>query len=501
MNLIRGFVSVLGSKIGVIFLGVIITPLLVRFLGSSLYGDYAFLLSVLSVTMILVNAGIFDGTRKFLAEDRGYSEWVEQVFGFYLRVAFVLATLAAAIYAAFSWYGFTERVLGSGFEVYFYLLGLLVVARQANSVVRGGLMGLGLESKSEPLLVLRKLLFGISTLALLYLGYDIAGVLVGHIFATLTVMTLGYVIFFRYVDIRSVFTPIHEGFPKRELLSFNSLSVVLILLTASLYHVDILLLRLIAGDQATGYYRAALVIAEFLWFVPNTLQTVLLHSSSELWANEETDRISALTSRTTRYNLSLTLLLTIGIASLASEFVPLYFGPEFNPTVLPLLLLLPGAVGFALARPIFAVGQGKGSLRPLIAATGAASVLNLVLNLILIPKHGMAGAAVATSIGYGVMILFHIWAARRVGFNPIADLRLPRIAVTAIITAAIIFPTSTAIGSPIGSLLIVPPLGFIVYSGLSIKLGVVPPKEILPAVSRLPEPLEGYIRAGIRALQ
>jgi O-antigen/teichoic acid export membrane protein len=498
MNIVRGFVAILGSKAGSLFLGVVITPLIVRFLGSRLYGDYAFLLSVLGVTMILTNAGIFDGTRKYIAENNKNPTWVRQVFGFYFRVAIFLALIAAMVVAVFSWLGLAERFLGTGFTTYFYLLGFLIIARQANSVGRGGLMGLGLENRSEPLMVFRKIVFGLSVLSLLYLGYEVRGVLISHLLATGTTAAIAYVFFFRQVDIRSVLTRVPDDFPRKRLLLFNGLSIVLILLTASLYHVDILFLRLIAGDQATGYYRGALVIAEFLWFVPNALQTVLLHSSSELWSEEQSEQITKLSSRTTRYNLSLVLLLAIGLAALAGDFLPLYFGPEFEASVRPLLLLLPGTIGFALARPIFAIGQGKGDLRILILATGSAAVVNLVLNVLLIPTYGVIGAAIATSAGYGLMAVLHILAARRIGFDPVQDLRLVRIGTVGIIAGAIIFGAAALIDSSILSLVIVPPLGFMIYSVLTLRFNVISPEEIEPVATRLPEPVGHNLKRLLR---
>lgn len=493
-GVLRGFLSILGAKVAALFLGLLITPILVRLLGSSQYGDYAFVLSMLGITMILANAGIFDGTRKYIAEDRDQPYWVEHVFGFYIRVAVGLAVLIALLYVAVAWVGLPDRLFGEGFAVYFYLLAGMIVSQQAYSVARGGLMGLGLEDRSEPLSILKKVLFGVFGLALAALGYGVAGVLMGHIISSAIVAALAFAMLLRRLDFGAAFGRVPPEFPKDELLSFNSLSVVLILLTASLYHVDILLLRPMAGSQETGYYRAALVIAEFLWFVPNALQMVLLHSTSELWSKDKTERISTLVSRLTRYNLALVLLLAIGLAALADDFVPLYFGAEFDASVLPLLLLLPGALGFALARPIFAVGQGKGELGILILATGAAAVMNLCLNLLLIPRYGMAGAAVATSLSYGSMVVFHVMAARRIGFDPIADVRIPRLVPVAVITAAVVFGVSFAIDSSVLSLLVVPPVGFVVYTTLLLWFGVVTGEEIDDLTRRLPDSISRYVR-------
>ncbi|NHN40956.1 polysaccharide biosynthesis protein [Halorubellus sp. JP-L1] len=500
-SLVRRFASILGGRVSSLLLGLLITPVLVRLLGSSKYGDYAFLLSLLGITMILVNAGIFDGTRKYIAENRETANWTEHVLGFYIRVAGVFAIVAAIGYGVLAWSPLSTSVLGPQFGTYLYLTAALILAQQAFSLTRTGLMGLGLEKRSEPLKVLQKLLFGIFALSLAYLNYGVTGVLIGHTASSIVVTIMGGVLISTEINVSAVFKRIPAEFPRRELLSFNGLSVVLILLTASLYHVDILLLRVLVGSQQTGYYRASLVVAEFLWFVPNTLQMVLLHSSSEYWTQGKVDQISELVSRTTRYNLLFTMLLAIGIAALASDFVPLYFGAEFQPAVLPLLLLLPGAVGFALARPIFAVGQGKGSLRPLIGATGSAAILNIVFNLILIPRYGIAGAAVATSISYGLMILFHVRAAQRIGFNPIRNLRLSKVFLVVLLATPVIFLSSIMFESSIKSLLIVPPTGLLVYSVISLKIGAIEPAEVIPVLNRLPEPFSHHTKGMIQRLE
>ena len=76
--MIKRLFSIVGTKIFTLILTAVITPILIRLLDSSNYGDYAFLSSVLSITMILVNAGIFDGIRKYIAETREIENWEER---------------------------------------------------------------------------------------------------------------------------------------------------------------------------------------------------------------------------------------------------------------------------------------------------------------------------------------------------------------------------------------------------------------------------------------
>ncbi|QSW98231.1 polysaccharide biosynthesis C-terminal domain-containing protein [Haloterrigena alkaliphila] len=493
IDALRGFLSILSAKIGTLILTLAITPLLVRSLGSAQYGDYSFILSLLGLAMIIINAGINDGIRKFVAEDRSGPTWESNVFGYYTRQGALLASIGAIFFLVLSASGIVGNIIGHRFEYYLYLVAILIFGRQFSSIIRSSLMGKGLEHISEPLLVVEKMMFAFIGLSLAIIGYGVTGVLIGHILASTFATIIGlYYISDRY-NLHSIFRNPPEGFPKLELLTFNLYSIVLIFLMNSLYNVDIILLQPLAGSTATGYYKASLLIAEFLWFVPIAAQTALLHSTSEMWTKRDLSEITDIAARVTRFTILFTLLLAIGIAALADHFVPLYFGKEFTESIIPLLLLLPGALGFAIARPIFAIGQGKGELRPLIIATGLAALINLLLNIILIPRYSMIGAAVATSIGYGSMLIFHGIVARKIGYDPFADLRFVRLATTSVSSALLIFGISFLIKSAILSLIVVPPVGLIIYLVIAVRTRTIDHEEVLPLVSRIPEPFSKWI--------
>lgn len=487
-RLMRGFLSIFGARVARSIIAIVTLPLIVRALGPSAYGDYGFLISTFSLLMILVSSGVTEGTQKFAAENRE-DGWQRTVVGYYVRLATVLALLGAGGVVVVTSSGVVARLLGDPFTLYFYLLAAFVVTAQFRSLARRTLMAFELERYSEPLRVASKLIWVVVGLGLVWKGLGVAGMLIGNVVASGLVAVVGLGIVFRRIPIGSVFRPLSDEFPRRELLSFNALNVVLVLLTMSLYHVDVVMLRMLVGSEQTGYYKAALAMAEYLWFVPISLQALLLHSTSALWSDGAYDRIDALAAQLTRYTVLFTVLLAVGIAALADRFVPLYFGADFVPVVVPLLWLLPGTVGFATARPIIAISQGHGNLRPLIAATGTAALLNIVLNALLIPRYGMLGAAVATSIGYGSMLAFHAASARYIGFDPLGDLRPGRIAVTTAATAVVVVSLSGLIEGDLVALAIVPPAGLLTHAGVALASGAVDAREVRNLLSSVPVPL------------
>lgn len=477
-SLFGRFLTIFSSNAIGFLTGLLATPIIVRTLGPSKYGVYAVLLSALGVLGLLADGGIFDGIRKFMAEANRSQVWQEQILAFYLRVSLLLVSIVGiAIFVAIR-VGVLARYFGPQYNLYFGALAGVIAAKQFGDITRSSLMGLDLEPISESLKILNKFLSVGVGLALIILGYGILGLLLARILGHLSMVIIGGAVLSRHLEVSWLIRRLPSSFPSRELLAFNTGSFVLFALYLSILHADILMLQWFRGSSETGIYKSALMLAEFLWFVPKIVQTTLLHSTSALWSENNHTQITPISARTTRYTLAFTLLLVIGLAALAEPAVTTYYGQEFAGAVEPLLILLPGALGFAIARPIFAIGQGNGDFRPLNFATGAAAVINLIGNIILIPQYGMHGAAVATSAGYLSMLVFHIWSARTIGFNPTIDLRLQRVGLTALISASIIFLLANRIATDLYALLVVPPVGFVTYVCLSVIIGVVDVDEV-----------------------
>lgn len=493
-SLTSAFLSIFSARIVTTVVTLVTLPIIVRVLGPDSYGDYAFLMSVFAIVMTFVSSGVTEGVQKYVGEDRDEG-WREHVVGFYLRLAVALAVLGALGAAAFALFGPVERFLDSRFRTYFLLLGGFIFAAQLRSFVRRALMGMELEKYTEPLRVAYAVSWVSIGLLLATAGWGVAGLLAGNIVACLAIAVVGGAILARQLSLRKTLSWTPPSFPRDELLWFNALNIVLVLLMKSLYNVDVVMLRTLGGSEMTGYYKSALVIAEYLWFVPVSLQTVLLHSTSSLWAEDRRERIESLTARITRYALLLTCLLALGIAALAGRFVPIYYGPEFAEAVTPLRLLLPGVVAFAVVHPMYAVSQANGNLKPLVAATGGSALLNVALNAALIPRYGMVGAAVATGIGYGSMLAFHVRSARHLGFDPLADVRAGRVAITVAVAAVPIFGATRLLDGDLIALAVVPPLGFAVYAWTAVATGAITADELSDLAGTLPVAVPASVRS------
>jgi O-antigen/teichoic acid export membrane protein len=208
------------------------------------------------------------------------------------------------------------------------------------------------------------------------------------------------------------------------------------------------------------------------------------------------------------------LLAALGLAAVtASGLVAWIYGPSYTLAVYLLAVLVIAAQvrEYSLRTLMGLQREHLGELRVLIAATGAAASLNVVLNALLIPLYGMSGAALATTIGYGSLSLFQVYGARYIGYQPFRNARLPQIGLTALFSGLVIAGLAGILGSttlaalgvslvwgvartPI-ALLIVPPIGLLFYAGLALATGAIDIEEIEEILERVPGPISTTIQS------
>ena len=88
------------------------------------------------------------------------------------------------------------------------------------------------------------------------------------------------------------------------------------------------------------------------------------------------------------------------LAAAAPLIVPILYGPAFRPGVLAAQVLLVGLVADGFGGVVTAFLYGRGRPGRISIATGLGVVVTVVLDLVLIPSHGMLGAAAASACAY-----------------------------------------------------------------------------------------------------
>lgn len=167
---------------------------------------------------------------------------------------------------------------------------------------------------------------------------------------------------------------------------------------------DTFILSALRGTAAVGVYSVAVTFAELLWFVPMALNAVMLPKVS----GEGSDALDV-TLRLERVLWPIILAAGVAVTLVAWPVIPLLYGSAFGPAIIPLALLLPGAVAMAMATMPSAYLSGIG--KPVLWTRAAAAnlLVNVAANFLLIPRYGIAGAALASAISYSIAAVIIIW--------------------------------------------------------------------------------------------
>ena len=193
-----------------------------------------------------------------------------------------------------------------------------------------------------------------------------------------------------------------------EELRFGSRALVGTLAERLQYRADTFIVNAMLGVLATGIYSVTSGLAETLWYVPNALALVMLSRAVDPRA--DAGRIAATLTRVTVAIVALTAIPTFVLGPRLVRFV---YGPSFVDAAVALRLILPGVVAYSVVAILtrYITGVGRPGITTLIMSTGLA--VNIAANLVLVPRLGINGAAISSSISYGLTALITLFVFRR----------------------------------------------------------------------------------------
>ena len=173
--------------------------------------------------------------------------------------------------------------------------------------------------------------------------------------------------------------------------------------------VDQLLVRGYAGYRELGLYTLATTFAEMLWLMTDPLAVALVQHQVRA-SSLDGHRLSFAMARRSLWILMITAACAWLLAPLG---IRIAYGSAFVGAAPALRLLLPGVVALGATR----------SLRTMLLKEGRAVVLtvlglgvlgaNVALNVVLLPRIGIRGSSIASSVCYAALALSYVVLARR----------------------------------------------------------------------------------------
>jgi O-antigen/teichoic acid export membrane protein len=160
---------------------------------------------------------------------------------------------------------------------------------------------------------------------------------------------------------------------------------------------DVIMVGAMVGSAEAGIYAMSSRIAALIVFGLTAVNTVIAPVISRLYAEDKLQELQVSLMMAAKGILLMVAPVSIGIVVWGQSLLELV-GPDFTAGYVPLVVLCVGQSVNALAGSVGILLNMTGHERTSARVYAGAAVLNIVLNLLLVPAFGMTGAAIATAL-------------------------------------------------------------------------------------------------------
>ena len=448
--------------------------LLARLFGPVVFGSYQTCLAIVEMLTRSGTGGADKGMLRYVAAHRarGEADLVRSALGTGLRLAVGIAAMLAVALIAGS--GLAARIthqpsLAAALRVMapaviftgcvYVLVNASLAAKvtHANFVVRG----LG-----EPMLLMTG-----GLLAALF-GRTLIHLAMAHVLATaatvaLAVFVVGRV-FGRGEIARAVRSPWLRGFPQ-----FSIPLGVAELMNAILQRADIVLLTAFVGPSATAVYAASEFISRVVGNARYVFDGIAAPVFSEALHLGQRERLRGNLQLMTRWVATAAAPIAVTVVALRHELLSLY-GPAFQAGAVAMTVLAAGHLlnaTLGLTGYIILVAGGS---RLVLINNVIAAVVNVTLGLILIPRLGMLGTAIAALVSVAALQGAYVVQVRLAhGVLPISWSTLKPFAAAAVMLAVETLVVAN-VARPAARIPLAIVAGLLSYLGALVALGLAP---------------------------
>lgn len=392
---------VFASKIVGSIAGFVATLYIARLLGPTVLGVYSLVLTVLAWLGIVGNLGVTGAVQKRMSEGDDTSEFL--IAGA-LSLLVIFVVLSGVLYAV---RGPIEAYIGR--PVFHFLL-LLLFVTLLNGLSEAALSGSHLVHIQGMLIPLRMTIGSITKIALVFLGFKLTGMLVGHALGFALVGLVGITIAGPALRV-----PSRHHF--EALFSYAQYSWLGAVEGRAFGWVDVTVMGFFVSADLIGVYSVAWTISTFLLASGSAIGSTIFPEISNLTSEGETQMAAPILRDALTYAGVILIPGLVGATILGPRILRIY-GSEFTvgTTVLTLLVVavLLRSYQNQLTTTLNAVDRPDLTFRLNLLFVGS----NLLLNVLLVYLYGWIGAAVATALSAGLAAVFaYYYVAQLIDFE------------------------------------------------------------------------------------
>lgn len=396
---------------GIVFIGLFISKLLgylyrmvVARIGPEQYGLLSIGIAVVSIVSFFPLLGLDLGVLRYVAFYKGKEDAakIKGVILSALKISVPLSLLFLILVLIFSKTIsiniFHNEELVNIVRILVLFMPFLVVSNILLSAIKS-------FQRVEYLVLIKNISENLTkvvlTVIFMYIGYELIGAAVAYVLAIFVTFILSY--YFLKKEVFNIFSNIMPKFITKELVGYSWPLMFSLLLTQIIVWTDLLMLGYFRDAFDVGIYNAALPTAALMNVIPGALIVLFVPLMTEMYAKNNRLGLEQLFKTVAKWIFFSNIIVFFIMNLFAIDILRILFGHVYTKGASALVILSVGYfVYYNLSIASIQMLEVVKKTKYVMINSLVAALLNILLNYILIPKHGMLGGAIATTVCFSV---------------------------------------------------------------------------------------------------
>lgn len=405
----KGIIYNLISRLIFIFGAYAIHIYLARLLGPEKYGVFGVCVAILTICYVFLNNGVRQVVSKSSAKFPDGAKYFQKKG---ITVQLTISTILGLLLIIFSKniaFIFNDKELIKPL----YLSGIIIITQSLYFVYTGALNGLKKFGCENAVLSTYGFVKPVVAILLVYLGFEVIGALTGFLIASIVAVVLGIIL------TRNLGNKKYDAIKVSNILKSSIPIMVIFGGITIIMNFDLLSVKhFMLEGQFSGYYTSAAAISKLSYWVLFAFGSVLLPFVTSSFHKNDIKQTRKYINEIIRYSLLIVLPVVFLFSFYADNVVCLIYGESYQPAGDVLKILIFGLIGLGLISIFSHIMIGINQETLMIGYSLIGIVMAIILNIIFVPRIGMIGGAISTTISAGVVaILSYSFIKRRLNMK------------------------------------------------------------------------------------
>lgn len=415
--------NLLAKSSTIVFIGIIFSKsfiyayriIIARHFGPEIYGLLILSTMIIAWLISLSSFGLIDGILRFVSFYRGKNEIekIRYVFSWSKQI-FLIFSISFAIILFFSSGFIAEHIMHNSeldpfLKIFSFLIPLAVFGNTFLSIIKAYEM---IKLHTFILNILENSIKILFLIFFIFIGLKKEAVIFSYFLAIFTTFLASYYVC--KTKIKGLFKKYNLTSEQRDELRNKLINYSFPLLFSGvmyslIYGADSFLIGYFKDIYQVGIYNSAVPIALIINIIPGLFITLFFPLINKEYAKNNIKLIENLSKQVGKWIFLMGVPIFILILLFPEFILNLLFGEEYIIAADALRILSVGALfsaTFSIPNQLILM---KGKSKTILFDLSASVILNLLLNLLLIPNYGIVGASIATTISSIFLGLLYLY--------------------------------------------------------------------------------------------